>query len=257
MNWGKNALLFITAAILAVVSLLLVFALVVDFVVEDSPTSSQLGIGGRTSYQPHTTYIPLVINTPLPVLASESYNTKIDFTSQAPFGVWDALHEETCEEAALVMVYAWVNSLQFSPEFAEKEMLKLVEWQKSNLGYFENTSAGDTAKIAQTIYGLNPKILENPSVKEIKFEIRQGNIVLMGMAGKLLNNPFFKPPGPAYHMLLLRGFDEKGFFVNDPGTRRGNNFFYTYENLMEAAHDWNGSEETLLDSPPIALVFSR
>ena len=79
----------------------------------------------------------------------------------------------------------------------------------------------------------------------------------MGMAGKLLNNPFFNPPGPAYHMLCLRVFEEKGFFVNDPGPRRGNNFFYTYENLMEAAHDWNGSEETLLDSPPIALVFSR
>ena len=263
LAWGKKALLFVFAALAAIVSLLLIIGLLLNFIVEDSPASDlpMTDIDKRMffkTHQPQTNpdYL-LTTNTPYPALASVSQNIETAFTSQAPFGVWDEIHEETCEEAAIVMAYVWLSNLQLTPDFAETEMLKLVEWQKNNLGYFENTSAKDTAKTASEVYGLKYRLINNPSSEDVKREIADGNLVLMGMAGKKLANPFFKPPGPAYHMLLIRGFDAKGFFVNDPGTRRGNNFFYTYENLMGAAHDWDGSEETLLDSPPVAIVFSR
>lgn len=261
LAWGKNALLFAVASLAAAACLLIVISLLLDFIVEDSPAPEQSGmdIDKRMfqTYEPQPSSDYVYTYSPAPVLASDSYNSEVAFTSQAPFGVWDEIHEETCEEAAIVMVYAWLNNLQLTPDFAETEMLKLADWQKNNLGYFENTSAKDTAKIASEVYGLNYRLIYNPSSEDVKQEIAGGNLVLMGMAGKKLANPFFKPPGPAYHMLLIRGFDAKGFFVNDPGTRRGNNFFYTYENVFEAAHDWSGSEETLLDSPPVAIVFSK
>lgn len=58
-------------------------------------------------------------------------------------------------------------------------------------------------------------------------------------------------------MLLLKGFDDEGFYTNYPGTRRGKNYFYPFEVIIKAAYDWSGSEETLLDSPPVFLVFSK
>ncbi len=58
-------------------------------------------------------------------------------------------------------------------------------------------------------------------------------------------------------MLLLKGFDDEGFYTNDPVTRRGKNYFYPFEVIIKAAHDWSGSEETLLDSPPVFFSFFK
>ncbi len=269
--FGKLGLIFISLAIVLTIVFLFISGEVLNLLVADSPKASWEDVyrpRAEVAFLKQTSPIlSAVPNGTLPKAQDVKdkdnigIGTKIiiplDFTTQAPLGVWDALHEETCEEADLAMIYAWTKHLQLTPELAEKEMLKLVDWQKSNLGYFENTSAEDTAKIAKSVYNLESRKINNPSIEDIKKEISNGNLVLVGMAGKLLNNPFFKAPGPVYHMLLFRGFDEKGFFTNDPGTRRGNNFYYTYQNITEAAHDWNGSEESLLDSPPVALVFSR
>ncbi|HSD12712.1 MAG TPA: hypothetical protein VLC10_04085, partial [Patescibacteria group bacterium] len=38
-----------------------------------------------------------------------SYNLKVIFVPQAPFKVWDALHEDTCEEASMLMLKAYVD----------------------------------------------------------------------------------------------------------------------------------------------------
>ena len=91
----------------------------------------------------------------------------------------------------------------------------------------------------------------------MKREIVEGNLIVMGMAGRLLGNPHFKAPGPVYHMLVIKGYDETGFFTNDPGTMYGVNFYYPYEILMNAAHDWTGVEEEIYTSPAVALIISK
>jgi len=67
-------------------------------------------------------------------------------------------------------------------------------------------------------------------------ELEQGNIVLTPMDGRLLKNPFFTPPGPERHMILIRGYDyqTKEFITNDPGTRRGENYRYSENTLIKA-----------------------
>lgn len=264
--WGKAILILTLFTITAIMVFLFILGYLLNILVSSDRPNAEINAPSgfytfSQSPQPSPTieFTPLPSSTSIPTLTSPTAvkNIPIDFTSQAPFGIWDETHEEACEEAGLVMIYVWTNHLQLTPEFADNEMLKLVEWQKNNLGYFENTSALDTALIARNAYNLEPRIINNPSVEDIKTEINNGNVLLIGMAGKVLQNPFFKPPGPVYHMLLFRGYDGNGFFVNDPGTRRGNNFYYTYENIKKAAHDWNGSEENLATSPPVALVFSR
>lgn len=40
-------------------------------------------------------------------------------------------------------------------------------------------------------------------------------------------------------MMVIRGYDETYFYTNDVGTRRGENFRYTHETIMDAMHDLN------------------
>jgi len=61
-------------------------------------------------------------------------------------------------------------------------------------------------------------------------------------AGRELGNPNFTDPGPLYHMLVVRGYTENNFITNDVGTRKGENYQYKYDVLMNAIHDWNGGD---------------
>ena len=60
--------------------------------------------------------------------------------------------------------------------------------------------------------------------------------------GKVLPNPHFRDGGPEYHALIIRGYTNKTFITNDPGTQFGENFEYKYNDLLNAIHDWNGGD---------------
>lgn len=190
-------------------------------------------------------------------IGSGTVNMEVSFTSQAPFGVWDHLHDEACEEASVLMAHSWANNFALNPAISEAELKKMVEWQMADLGFFESTTAEQTARMAREVYGLKVDLLYSPTLAEVKKEVSNGSLVVMGMAGKLLGNPHFRAPGPIYHMLVIKGYNETGFLVNDPGTKYGANYFYSYDTIREAAHDWAGSEERLYSSPAVALVISK
>lgn len=164
----------------------------------------------------------------------------VDFTSQAPLSNWDTIHEETCEEASLLMVKYYINkaSLPGSNE-VDSELLSLVEWETAH-GYSQDVTVKQLSDIAKLYYGIgNSLIIENPTVDSIKEQLSLGHSVILPAAGRLLDNPNFRNGGPVYHMLVVKGYNDTHFITNDPGTRKGNGFVYTYENLMNAIHDWD------------------
>lgn len=188
--------------------------------------------------------------TPLP----NSVSIEVPFTSQAPYGIWDALHEEACEEASITMVYAWSRGIILTPELADQEVHKLIRWEEKNKIDPVNTSATTTATMAQALYGLAYRMIAEPSMEELRQELARGNIITLGVSN--FANPYFRGDVP-YHMVVLRGYDETGFFVNDPGTKQGENYHYSYEYLMDRAHDWGGSDDTLEETPAMAVVFEK
>ena len=86
------------------------------------------------------------------------------------------------------------------------------------------------------------KIIENPTVEQIKKSIAAGNPVLVVADGKVLPNPHFRNGGPVYHALIIKGYTETEFITNDPGTQFGKNFKYKYQDLLNAIHDWNNGD---------------
>lgn len=195
-----------------------------------------------------------VPNQPIPA----ELNLSAPFTTQAPLVNWDTEHEEFCEEATVLMAARALQGRPIKdPADAEQALQQLKAWELENLGYFESTTAEETARMVREFYGLAAVVVSNPSVTEIKQALANGNFVAIPAAGRELHNPNFKQPGPVYHMLLLKGFTKDGKWVtNDPGTRRGQNYVYTQSVLMNAIHDWNGGA-VATGTPAVIIISGR
>lgn len=183
----------------------------------------------------------------------------VPFTPQAPFANWDAVHEQTCEEAAVLMAGWYANGKRggkIDAGVAEDELQRLIIWEKQRFGYFEDTTAKETAQILTDFYGVkNVTVRDDVSITSIKKELANGNLVIVLAAGRELQNPYFKQPGPIYHALTIIGYDRNEFITNDPGTRRGQGFRYPAENIIDSTHDWTGNPDTITSGPKRMIVI--
>ena len=180
-------------------------------------------------------------------------NLAVPFTSQAPEKIWTQPWQDACEEATVLMLDAYYKGYKLSPLLAKDELIKMVKWEESKgwglsieiekikelaeyyVGQFDPSSSAPTST-------LNFKIIDNPTVADIKQSIDAGQPVLVVAYGKTLPNPHFRNGGPEYHTLIISGYTETHFITNDPGTQFGQNFQYRYDVLLRAIHDWNGGK---------------
>lgn len=182
-------------------------------------------------------------------------NLKVPFTSQAPYGDWDLPYQELCEEAAIMMVAAYYQDRKFTKESANQELLELVKFQKEKYGDYKHTDAEQTAQLIHDFYGFEKiKLIYNPSLEEIKKEIALGHPVIVPTYGRLLGNPYYRSPGPVYHMLVIKGYTSDFFITNDPGTRHGENFKYKPEVVLNAIHEWH--KQDILLGKKVAIIIS-
>ena len=179
---------------------------------------------------------------------------EVPFLSQAPFAKWDALHEDACEEASLIMVKYFIDGVRtISKEKGEREIQDMVKFENRNK-YGLSITLKELNEIAIKYYNLeNGRVEKNITVENIKKELASRKPVIVGAAGKVLPNPNFKNGGPNYHMLVIVGYDDKGFITNDPGTRLGKNFRYSFDDLYKSIHDWNA--KNILNGEKNYLVF--
>lgn len=174
----------------------------------------------------------------------DELNLAVPFTSQAPFAVWDPIHEDACEEASVMMIDAFYTNRKFTAQSAEDEINSIVNWETKVLGFWMDTNAEETARILREKYGYkNVQVVYDIGIDDIKREVAKGRPVILPAAGQLLGNKFFKQPGPLYHMLVVRGWTKDGMIIaNDPGTKRGEGYLYDPDVLINAVHDWNGGD---------------
>ncbi len=174
----------------------------------------------------------------------------VPFTSQAPEKNWEQPWQDACEEAAILMLDAYYKKYNLSPLFAKDEILKMIDLEEK-LGWGTSIEIEKVKELVERIVLLNHlitasphhvRIVENPTIDDIKKFIANGQPVLVVADGKVLPNPHFRNDGPVYHALIIRGYTETEFITNDPGTQFGRGFKYKYEDLLNAIHDWNGGD---------------
>lgn len=173
----------------------------------------------------------------------EKFLLKVPFTVQAPNANWDATHEESCEEASLIILKHFIEKEPMgSAEQVEAEIQSMIKYETDN-GYKQDVSMDELAQIAKNYYSFKTaRVVNNITLDDIKKELVAGRPVIVPASGKLLDNPNFRNGGPLYHNLVIVGYDEKGFITNDPGTRKGEGFRYNFDNLFNAIHDWNTTD---------------
>jgi hypothetical protein len=187
---------------------------------------------------------PAAKNDPAISVASSTPNKmilfEVPFTSQAPFAEWsDPRFQYACEEASVLMAIRWAEGLgPITKADAKAEILDMVAYEEKTINNYRDTSASDTLDIIINGYFkyMRAELKKDSDIAAIKNELYKGNILILPMNGKKMNNPNFTHGGPEEHMLVIRGYDPatKEFITNDPGTRKGESYRYP-EKIIEAA----------------------
>jgi len=196
--------------------------------------------------------MPYVSATPTPSVRPttqsmpETVNLAIPFVPQAPHQIWDADHEEFCEEASTLMVSSYLRGDMSvkNPDVADAALQGIKSYEMTTFGHFEDTNAAETARILRDYFHISAvQIVADPTVEQIKNWLSHNKAVIVPAAGRQLGNPNFKSPGPLYHMLVIKGYTANAQFItNDPGTRKGADYIYDQSVIMNAMHDWNGGD---------------
>jgi len=187
-----------------------------------------------------------IVSSPVGSTANPSLPKKVKydvpFAAQAPFGDWDdPRQQDGCEEASMLMAVRWARGEELTREEALSQILAFSAFEVEKHGGFHDTSASDTAAYSREFFGYEKIRVANDVLREdIKRELARGNLVVVPADGTKLKNPYFTPPGPIRHMLVITGYDDaKGVFItNDPGTRRGEDFAYSYAVMEDAMLDY-------------------
>lgn len=186
----------------------------------------------------------------------------VPFTVQAPFGGWaDVRQDYGCEEASILMVMHWVRGEALSAAQAEQEIIAISEFEKERYGDFHDTSAEDTLKVMKAYFGYeNAFVKFDIDAQDIKAELAQGNAVIVPIDGTKVGNPYYTPPGPSKHKIIIRGYDDAAqeFITNDPGTKRGEGYRYKYEVLENALLDYpTGINEPITEIRAAMIVVKK
>lgn len=193
----------------------------------------------------------------LPSVASAATNLNVPFTPQAPRADWRQPWFDACEETTIAMVDRYYRGETFlSVDNAADNILHAWLLKELLYGPSYDEPAEKIAGIINAYYPWEAYVVDNPSIEQIKVEIDDAKPVIAVVSGKELYNPYFRDGGPPFHTVVISGYDDERevFITQEPGTRRGEDFEYSYDLLMAAMHDFvPGAIRT---APPRA-VFTR
>lgn len=188
---------------------------------------------------------------------------KVPFTAQAPFANWsDQRFEDGCEEASAIMAMAWVRSETFTPQYVNEEIINISDYEVKNYGDYHDTSAADTVtRIFKGYFNYGKiEVKNNIGTSDIKTELTKDNLIIVPMNGQKLKNPYYNPPGPVEHMLVVIGYDEttKEFITNDPGTKHGEGYRYAEDIFEKAMQDYpTGNHLPITETRAAMIVVSK
>jgi hypothetical protein len=196
------------------------------------------------------------------VVTPEKVLLNVPFFSQAPTANWaDPRQQDGCEEASIMMANLWLTGKTMTVKEAEAEIIAMSEWQKEKYGEFVDRSITDTGKMFQEYYGHSKyRVARNITAQDIKDELAKGNLVIVPTNGQILDNPNYTGEGPITHMMPVIGYDDatRQFITNDPGTRNGRQFKFSYDNLMDSIYDYEtGSHVGYEKTETIMMVVEK
>lgn len=218
----------------------------------DSESHPQRGASENMEY---SSSIPSTTST---TSIPSSVRIAMDFAPQAPTGNWDPPYDEACEEASLIIVHHYLEGTSLNAGIMDREIQQMVAYETS-IGLPIDIDMHQLARVAEGMFGYSTEVFEGADVtiNQIEQELAAGNPVIVPLAGQDIGNPYFSGDGPPYHVLVILGYNNTQFITHDVGTKRGENYVYSKDVLMNALHDWNGSTETIRSGPRRVLIVKK
>lgn len=176
-------------------------------------------------------------------------NLTIPFTPQAPQENWSQPWQDACEEAVIAMVdyfYAGHSEKTIERNKTTKMIKEIYDLKTKTFGWSLDEDTNKIVTLINNYYGWEARIFENPTIEQIKNEINNNRPIIVPTFGKALQNKYFKDGGPDYHTLIISGYDDekKEFITQEPGTKFGLDFRYSYDKVMNAIHDFLPNQKT-------------
>lgn len=173
--------------------------------------------------------------------SARAVNLAVPFAPQAPTANWAQPYQDACEEAAIIMIERFFRSAKLSLQEMDTEILRMVKFQEEQYGFFKDSNAAETARLAEAFYPhLSAKAVYDATADTIREALARGTPVLALVNGQKLGNPFYTRPGPERHAIVIKGVTGDKFITNDPGTRRGTDFVYPITTVLGALDDYDG-----------------
>lgn len=189
-----------------------------------------------------------------PVLATAQLD--VPFTSQAPENRWVQPWQDACEETSIFMVHRFYVGEPITQQDAINGIGSIFNMKHAIHGESLDEPVSKLADIINDFLPWSAHVVESPSLDDLKSEIDAGRPVILPFYAPALYNPYFTGEFP-YHMGVLSGYDDEKqvFTVQEPGTRYGKNFQYSYSTIENAIHDFvphrvhTGPRRVLFTSP--------
>lgn len=194
---------------------------------------------------------------------SSVVNINMAYINESPDGSWKGSWKNGCEEAAIAMVdyyYQGVKSVSISD--AMVYMQHLFDAQKTKWGSDANSDAARNLFLIETETAFDARIVDNPTLEQIKAEVDAGRPVITHHHGFDLKNkniPFLAT-GSSYHVVVVKGYDEfnKQFIVHDTGdSKEGEDHRYDYTIFMNSLHDYQFSTQKADGVPRVLFTSPR
>lgn len=173
--------------------------------------------------------------------AVDAINLDVPFASQAPFANWVQPYQDACEEATIIMIERYLRGASLTLQEMDTEILRMVDLQQDRYGFFRDSNVAETVRLAEASYpDITARAVYDITAEDIRAALAGGTPVLVLVNGQKIGNPFYTFPGPERHTLVIKGVTGNTFITNDPGTRRGADFAYPIDTVMNALVDYDG-----------------
>ncbi len=143
----------------------------------------------------------------------------VPYTSQAPLGQWsDPRQSDGCEEASILMAVMWESGNPMSKEQARDEIVGMSDYEKFFHGFYQDTSAQDTANLMVQYYGYHGlRVVHNVTVQDIKAQLDNGSLVITPLNPRVLSTRLYNS-FTTRHTVVVVGHDNGEIIFHDPMT---------------------------------------
>lgn len=194
---------------------------------------------------------------------AETVKLPVPYTSEIPNGSWVKPWNNACEEASIVVVSDYYFGYKsITKKIAIENMAPLFKIEDKIFGGNANTDAAQTAKLINEYTDASAVIKNNPTLEEIKDELRNNRPVISFHYAKDLKNPNhrWRAGGSYYHVMAIVGFDDntQDFLVHDSGDPISGAYYrYSYNTIMNTLHDYVHKTNHADGTPRVLFTDSK